>query len=187
MSETIDPQRVEEMAHKVVGDVAGAMSLFMAYLGDQAGVFAAMDGAGRLTCDELAARTGLNPKYLHEWLGSVSAAGYVTFDPANETFELTPEQALVFTREGQPACMQGFIQIVFSQFEMHEKAVETFRSGKGRPWSEHSACCFCGTDRFFRPGYAANLVDNWIPALEGVEGRLKAGAKIADIGCGHGS
>ena len=86
MSETIDPQRVEEMAHKVVGDVAGAMSLFMAYLGDQAGVFAAMDGAGRLTCDELAARTGLNPKYLHEWLGSVSAAGYVTFDPANETF-----------------------------------------------------------------------------------------------------
>jgi SAM-dependent methyltransferase len=187
MSEAIDEARLEQQIGKVIGDVAGAMSLFMAYLGDQAGVFAAMDGAGPLTCDALAAKTGLNPKYLHEWLGSVSAAGYIAFHSHNETFELTPEQALVFSREGQPACMQGFIQIVFSQFEMLDKAVDTFKSGKGRPWSEHSQCCFCGTDRFFRPGYAANLVDNWIPALDGVEAKLKAGAKVADIGCGHGS
>ena len=168
MSETIDEARLDQQIHKVIGDVAGAMSLFMAYLGDQAGVFAAMDGAGPLSCAALAEKTGLNPKYLHEWLGSVSAAGYVTLHP-DETFELTPEQALVFTREGQPACLQGFIQIVFSQFELLDKAVETFKSGKGRAWSEHSQCCFCGTDRFFRPGYAANLVDNWIPALGGVE------------------
>ena len=187
MSVAIDEGKLEQQVGKVIGDVAGAMSLFMVYLGDQAGVFAAMDGAGPLTCDSLAAKIGLNPKYLHEWLGSVSAAGYVTFDPVGETFELTPEQALVFSREGQPACMQGFIQIVFSQFEMLDKAVDTFKSGKGRPWSEHSQCCFCGTDRFFRPGYAANLVDNWIPALDGVEAKLKAGARVADIGCGHGS
>jgi len=187
MSEAIDETRLHDLIGKVIGDVAGAMSLFMAYIGDQAGVFAAMDGAGPLSCDQLAAKTGLNPKYLHEWLGSVSAAGYITFHSHNETFELTPEQALVFSREGQPACMQGFIQIIFSQFETHEKAVEIFKSGKGRPWSDHSACCFCGTDRFFRPGYAANLVESWIPSLAGVEGKLKAGAKIADIGCGHGS
>ena len=187
MSEAIDEARLEQQVGKVIGDVAGAMSLFMAYLGDQAGIFATMDGAGPLTCDALAEKTGLNPKYLHEWLGSVSAAGYITFDPAGETFELVPEQALVFSREGQPACMQGFIQIVFSQFEMLDKAVETFKTGKGRPWGEHSQCCFCGTDRFFRPGYVANLVDNWIPALEGVEAKLKTGAKVADIGCGHGS
>jgi SAM-dependent methyltransferase len=187
MSDAIDEAKLEQLIHKVIGDVAGAMSLFMAYLGDKAGVFEAMDGAGPLTCEALAAKTGLSPKYLHEWLGSVAAAGYVTFHSNDETFELTPEQALVFTREGQPANMQGFVQILFSQFETHEKAVEVFKSGKGRPWSDHTACCFCGTDRFFRPGYAANLVENWIPSLAGVEAKLKAGAKVADIGCGHGS
>lgn len=186
MSEEIDMAAVEQFAGKVVGDVAGALSLFMAYLGDQTGVFAALDGAGRLTCDELAARTGLNPKYLHEWLGCVSAAGYVTLHE-DETFSLTPEQALVMSREGQPACMQGFIQAVISQMEMHEKALATFKSGEGRPWSDHSQCLFCGTDRFFRPGYQANLLDAWIPALGGVGDKLAAGAKVADIGCGHGS
>jgi 2-polyprenyl-3-methyl-5-hydroxy-6-metoxy-1,4-benzoquinol methylase len=187
MSETIDEAKVQELAGKVVGDVAGAMSLLMAYLGDQAGVFEAMDRAGPVTVAQLAAKTGLNPKYLHEWLGSVAAAGYVTFDPAGETFELMPEQALVFAREGQPACMQGFFQLLVSQFEAHAKATETFKSGEGRPWGDHTQCLFCGTDRFFRPGYQANLVDSWIPALAGVEDKLRAGAKVADIGCGHGS
>ena len=186
MTETIDESRLNALIGKVIGDVAGAMGLFMAYLGDQAGVFAALDGAGRLTVGELAANTGLNPKYLHEWLGSVAAAGYVTLHE-DETFSLTPEQALVFTREGQPACMQGFFEVVISQFAAQDVAVETFRSGKGRPWSDHLPCCFCGTDRFFRPGYAANLVASWIPALEGVDAKLRAGAKVADIGCGHGS
>ncbi len=187
MSEAIDETQLNELIGKVIGDVAGAMSLYMAYLGDQAGVFAAMDGAGPLTVAQLAEKTGLNPKYLREWLGSVSAAGYVTFDAADETFSITPEQALVFTREGQPACMQGFFQLLVSQFAGHEKATETFISGQGRPWGDHPACLFCGTDRFFRPGYQANLVDSWIPALDGVEAKLRAGAKVADIGCGHGS
>lgn len=187
MTEQIDMGRVEELAGKVIGDVAGALSLYMAYLGDQAGVFEAMDGAGRLSVADLATRTGMNEKYLHQWLGSVSAAGYVSFHPDDETFSITPEQALIFTREGQPACMQGFIQAVVSQYESHEKAVETFKSGKGRPWSDQTECCFCGTDRFFRPGYAANLTSEWIPALDGVAEKLRSGAKIADIGCGHGS
>lgn len=182
-----DGAKLEQLAGKVIGDVAGALSLCLSYIGDQSGVFQAMDGAGRQSCEELARRTGLNPKYLHEWLGCVSAAGYVTHHPEDETFSLSPEQAMIFTREGQPACMQGFIQAVVSQYESHEKATETFKSGKGRPWSDQSQCCFCGTDRFFRPGYAASLVSEWIPALDGVEERLKAGAKIADIGCGHGS
>jgi 2-polyprenyl-3-methyl-5-hydroxy-6-metoxy-1,4-benzoquinol methylase len=186
MAEAIDEARLNDLVGKVIGDVAGALSLFMAYLGDQAGVFTALDGAGRLTVDQLAAKTKLNPKYLHEWLGSVAAAGYVTHHE-DDTFSLTEEQALVFTREGQPACMQGFFQLIVSQFAGHEKATETFRSGKGRPWGDHPACLFCGTDRFFRPGYQANLVDSWIPALEGVEAKLKAGARVADIGCGLGS
>ena len=187
MSEQIDMARVEELAGKVIGDVAGALSLYMAYLGDQTGVFEALDELGRVSVSQLAEHTGMNEKYLHQWLGSVSAAGYVNFHPEDETFSISPEQALIFSREGQPACMQGFIQAVVSQYESHEKAVKTFKSGKGRPWSDQSECCFCGTDRFFRPGYAANLTSEWIPALDGVEEKLKAGAKIADIGCGHGS
>lgn len=187
MSDQIDMKRVEEIAGKVVGDVAGAVSLFMAYLGDQAGVFDAMDGQGPMTCSQLATETGLNEKYLHEWLGSVAAAGYVNFNPEAETFELTPEQALVFGREGQPACMQGFIQAIIALYDTQEKAVETFKSGEGRPWSDHSPCLFCSTDRFFRPGYAAHLVNEWLPALHGVTEKLERGAKVADIGCGFGS
>jgi 2-polyprenyl-3-methyl-5-hydroxy-6-metoxy-1,4-benzoquinol methylase len=187
VSEAINEDRLNELIGKVIGDVAGAMGMFMAYLGDQAGVFAALDGMGRVTVDELAAKTGLNAKYLHEWLGSVSAAGYVNYHAGDETFSIDPEQALVFTREGQPACMQGFFEVLMSQFASQEAAIETFKSGKGRPWSDQLPCCFCGTDRFFRTGYEANLIGNWIPALAGVEDKLKAGAKIADIGCGHGS
>ena len=168
MSE-LDMEKLEALAGKVIGDVAGALSLYMAYLGDQTGLFDAMDKAGPCTIDQLAEKTGLNPKYLHEWLGSVSAAGYVTYDPGNGSFSLSEEQALVLGREGQPACMQGFIMAVVSQYEENEKAVDIFQSGKGRPWGDHSQCLFCGTDRFFRPGYMANLVENWIPALGGVE------------------
>ena len=142
---------------------------------------------GNVIGDVAGARTGYNRKYLHEWLGSMAAAGYVTLHAEDATFSLTPEQALVFTREGQPACMQGFFQAVVSQYEANEQAVETFKSGKGRPWSDQTPCCFCGTDRFFRPGYAANMVETWIPSLSGVDAKLKAGAKVADIACGHGS
>lgn len=182
----VNMEKLEALAGKVIGDVAGALSLYMAYLGDQSGLFDALDGAGRLSVDEFAAKTGHNPKYLREWLGSVCAAGYVTHHE-DDTFSLSEEQALVFGREGQPACMQGFIMAVVSQYEENEKAVEVFKSGKGRPWGDHSQCLFCGTDRFFRPGYMANLVENWIPALDGVDAKLKAGAKVADVGCGQGS
>lgn len=183
----VDGAKVEELAGKVVGDVAAALSLYMAYLGDQTGVFDAMDGEGRMTLDQIATKTGQNAKYLHEWLGSVCAAGYVTYHAEDDTFSLSPEQALVMAREGQPACMQGFIMAVVSQYEEHEKSTEIFRTGEGRPWGEHSECLFCGTDRFFKPGYAANLIDAWIPSLEGLSDKLDAGAKVADIGCGQGS
>lgn len=187
MSTQVDEGRLQELAGKVVGDIAGAMGVFMAYIGDQSGVYRAMRDSGPTTLEELASKTRLNPKYLHQWLGSNAAAGYVTYDATEDRFSLSPEQAIVFAEEGHPACLQGFFQAVVSQYETNQEAVDTFISGRGRPWGDHSRCLFCGTDRFFRPGYAANLLENWIPALDGVEEKLKAGAKIADIGCGHGS
>ncbi|MEL6285374.1 MAG: methyltransferase domain-containing protein [Pseudomonadota bacterium] len=187
MSDTVDMEKVEALAGKVVGDVAGAMGLLLAYLGDQAGVYAALETHGPCTAADLAEKLGMNAKYVHEWLASNAANGYITHDPATEHFSLTPEQALVFAREGHPACMQGFFQSVVGQFEKHDEALRTFKSGEGRPWGDHSVCTFCGTDRFFRPGYEANLLENWIPALDGVKDKLEAGAKVADIACGHGS
>ncbi len=182
-----DQGKLEEMAGKVIGDIAGATGVLMAYLGDQAGVYNAMDGEGPITSEALAKKTGLNERYLREWLSVNAAAGYVGYDPKTETFELSPEQATIFAREGQPMCMQGFFQAIISQFEAHEKVVDTFKSGKGRPWSDQPPCCFCATDRFFRPGYAAHLMDAWIPSLSGVKEKLEAGGSVADIGCGYGS
>lgn len=182
-----DEARFEQLFGKVLGDVGGAMGLFMAYLGDQCGVYAALEKSGGATHEELARETGVDARYLREWLSANAAFGYVDYDPDSERFSLGPEQAALFAHEGEPTCMQGFFQAIVAQYATHDTALEVFRSGRGRPWGEHHTCCFCGTDRFFRPGYAANLVDAWIPALGGVEARLEQGAKIADIGCGLGS
>jgi len=182
-----DQAKLEALSGKVIGDVAGAVSLFMSFLGDQAGVYAAMDKAGAATVSELAAQTGLREKYLREWLSANAAAGYIEYNAKDETFFLTPEQATIFSREGQPMCMQGFFQSVVALYDQHEKSIETFRTGEGRSWGEQSPCMFCGVDRFFRPGYAAHLTTEWIPALAGVADKLQAGIKVADIGCGYGS
>jgi 2-polyprenyl-3-methyl-5-hydroxy-6-metoxy-1,4-benzoquinol methylase len=183
----MNEDKFNELLGKVLGDVSGAIGLLMSYIGDQAGVYKILEEAGPCTHEELAKKSGIDARYLREWLSSNAALGYVDYNPDKDTFSLSPEQAAIFAHEGEPTCMQGFFQAVVSQYEAHETAVDVFKTGRGRPWSEHSQCCFCGTDRFFRPGYAANLVQNWIPALDGVDAKLKAGGKIADIGCGHGS
>ncbi|VAW08187.1 hypothetical protein MNBD_ALPHA05-1855 [hydrothermal vent metagenome] len=183
----MNEDKFNELLGKVLGDVSGAIGLLMSYIGDQAGVYKILEEAGPCTHEELAKKSGIDARYLREWLSSNAALGYVDYNPDKDTFSLSPEQAAIFAHEGEPTCMQGFFQAVVSQYEAHETAVDVFKTGRGRAWSEHSQCCFCGTDRFFRPGYAANLVQSWIPALDGVDAKLKAGGKIADIGCGHGS
>lgn len=183
----LDVQKLEDFAGKVMTDIGGAMSALLGYVGDQTGVYRAMRDHGPGTVAQLAKAAGVDERYLLEWLSSQAAAGYVNYHPDNETFSLSPEQAIVLAEEGHPACMHGFIQQLTAQFTTHEKAVETFRSGRGRGWEDHHSCCFCGTDRFFRAGYNANLVDQWLPALDGIEDRLKTGARVADIGCGLGS
>ncbi len=181
------PLSLEELGGKVGGDAAGALGVLLAYIGDQSGVYRALESHGPIDCESLAKETGLNARYLREFLSANAGHGYVTYHSETERFSLTEAQAAVFAHEGAPTCMQGFFQAIVSQYATHETALQTFKSGEGRPWGEHDACCFCGTDRFFRPGYEANLLETWIPALEGVDEKLNKGAVVADIGCGHGS
>lgn len=183
----IDPGKLEQLQGKVIGDVAGSMGLLMAYIGDKLDLYSALAEISPATSLELAESTGMDERYLREWLSANAAAGYVEYDAAAGRFALTPEQAVVFAAEGHPACMQGFFEAVMSVYFDEAKVREVFRSGQGLPWSDHSPCLFCGTERFFRPMYAMNLIDAWLPALDGVRPKLEAGAKVADIGCGHGS
>ncbi len=182
-----DMERLQTFVGKVMGDIGGALALLLSYIGDQSGVFRALRDHGPCSSAQLAQAAGVDERYLREWLSAMAAGGYVVYQPADDSFALTPEQAIVLAAEGHPACMQGFFQAVVSQFATHEQALDVFRSGAGRPWSSHHGCFFCGTDRFFRAGYAANLVDAWLPALDGVVERLHRGARVADVGCGYGS
>lgn len=183
----VDEQALEQFSHRVMADVGAALAVLLSFIGDQTGVYRAMRDLGPSRPDAIADAAGVDARYLLEWLSANAAAGYVDYNPEAGTFSLSPEQAIVLAQEGHPACFQGFMQQVTAQYTTHEKAIDTFRSGKGRGWDDHHACCFCGTDRFFRPGYAANLTSAWLPALDGMVERLEAGASVADVGCGHGS
>jgi len=183
----VNDQKLEELQGKVLGDVAGSLGLLMAYMGDRLDLYSALAELGEATSEKLAESTGLQERYVREWLSSNAAAGYVNYAAATSTFSMSPEQAVVFSAEGHPACMQGFFQAVVSAYLDEPKVTDVFRSGDGLPWSDHSPCLFCGTERFFRPLYAHNLVESWLPALDGVSEKLERGAKVADVGCGHGS
>ena len=179
--------KLEELAGKVVGDASAALGILLAYMGDQTGVYRAMADGEHRSADELAAIAEVDPRFLQELLSANAANGYVNYDAASTKFFMSPEQIAVFATEESPANMHGLLQVVVAQYSEHETAVDVFKNGKGRPWGEHHACQFCGTDRFFRPGYEMNLISNWIPALDGVQEKLEGGGTIADIGCGHGS
>ena len=186
-STAIDQGRFEALMGKALTDIGGAMALLLSYMGDRLGLYGALQRHGPGTSAEIAAEAGLDERYVREWLSGVAAAGQLDYDPASAKFTLSPEAELIYAAEGDPRCLQGFFQAVKSGFDDEEKTTEAIRAGRGLGWGDRSPCCFCGTDRFFRPGYAMNLVDNWIPALTGIREKLEAGAKVADIGCGHGS
>ncbi len=183
----LDQSKLEDLQTKVLEDVSGSLGLIMAYMGDRLDLYSALAELGAATSQELAESTGLEERYVREWLSANAAAGYVNYDAGSSAFSMSPEQFVIFGQEGHPACMQGFFQAVVSTYLDEPKATEVFRSGEGLPWSDHDGCLFCGTERFFRPMYAANLIENWLPALDGVVAKLESGAKVADVGCGHGS
>ncbi len=183
----IDEAKLHDFVGKVVGDVGGAFGAMMADIGDKLGLYKAMAEVGPVSSSQLASATGTAERYVREWLNSQAAGGYVTYDPATRRYGLPAEQALALAAEDSPAFLAGIFQSIGSMYRDEHKILDAFRTGKGVGWHEHDPDLFQGTERFFRPGYNANLVSSWIPALDGVEAKLKAGAKIADIGCGHGA
>jgi SAM-dependent methyltransferase len=183
----LDNTKLEQFIGKTVGEWGAAMGAMLILVGDRLGLFKAMAGAGALTPEQLASRTGTHPRIIKEWLAAQAAGGYVTYDPKTETFSLPEEQALALTDEDSPAYVAGAYQVLASVFKDEEKIVQAFKTGKGLGWGDHHHYLFEGTERFFRPNYVSNLTISWLPALEGVEAKLKAGgAKVADVGCGHG-
>ncbi|WP_254073044.1 class I SAM-dependent methyltransferase [Acidisphaera sp. S103] len=187
MSQSPDQDKLNTLLGRMVGDLGAVATGALVVLGDRLGLFKAMQEGGKLTAAELAARSGTHERYVREWLSAQAAAGYVEYDAGADRFHLTPEQALVFADEDSPAFMAGAFEVLSSLWIDEPKVSEAFRTGKGLGWHDHSACLFRGTERFFRPGYNANLIGSWLPALDGVVAKLENGARVADVGCGHGA
>jgi len=182
-----DQNKLDAFLGKMVGDLGSAATGALVVLGDRLGFYKAMQSGERMTAAELARRTGTHERNVREWLAAQAAAGYVGYDRDEDSFYLNAEQATVFADEDSPAFMAGAFEAVSAFWLDEPKVAEAFRTGKGLAWHDHSACLFRGTERFFRPGYNANLVSSWLPALDGVVDKLKQGARVADVGCGHGA
>jgi SAM-dependent methyltransferase len=183
----INEERLNAFLGQVVGEMGAALSAVLVDIGDKLGLYRALAAAGPLTSDELAERTGINERMVREWLANQVAGGYLDYDARAGRYALPPEHALALADEESPAFVQGGFQVLAAAFRDEPKIIEAFRSGTGLGWHEHDPELFVGTERFFRPGYNANLLSGWIPALEGVEEKLKAGGAVADVGCGLGA
>lgn len=183
----INEDKLNEFLGKVVGDFGAALSSSLVYIGQKLGLYKAMAGDGPVTPADLAQKTSTNERYIREWLINQAAGGYVDYDAASGRYSLSPEQAAALTDEASPFFVGGGFYVVKAMTAAVSRIENAFKNGGGMLWGEHDPDLFVGTERFFRPGYAEHLVASWIPALTGVEERLKAEGKVADIGCGHGS
>lgn len=186
MSPPIDETKLHAFVGKMLGDLGGALSVPTVRLGMRLGLFDRLAEAPA-TAGQLAARAGgLHERYVREWALAQAANGYVTYDGASERFSLSPEQAMVFAMPDSPVYLVGAFELVAAMIEAEPKVEQCFRHGEGVRWGDDSGCLFCATGAFFRPGYVNNIVQSWIPALDGVEQKLRAGAEVADVGCGVG-
>ena len=184
---TIDENKLNEFIGKFVGDLGAAMHATTVLIGDKLGLYKAMADGEPLSAGELAERTETDERYVREWLCAQAASGYVEYDPATERFRLPPEQAFALTNEYNPLFVPGGLQIAASTIKDADALAEAIRASRGVGWHEHHHDLYEGVERFFRPNYIGSLISSWIPALDGVEEKLEAGARVADIGCGHGS
>jgi SAM-dependent methyltransferase len=183
----IDEQKLGAFMNQAVAELGATLGAALVVIGDQLGLYKAMAGAGPLSSAQLAERTGTAERYVREWLNAQAAGGYLTYDPATKTYTLPPEQALALADESSPFFLCGAFQGFTSLVRDEPKIRKAFRSGAGVGWHEHHHDLFEGTERFFRTGYNAHLIAEWIPALDGVEEKLRAGIRVADVGCGLGA
>jgi 2-polyprenyl-3-methyl-5-hydroxy-6-metoxy-1,4-benzoquinol methylase len=182
----IDPTKLDALMGRAIADISAGYGGVMISIGNRLGLYKAMAGAGPLTSRELASRTHCAERYVREWLNSQVAGGYVSYHKISDSYELTPEQAFVLADEDSPVFMPNAWAVPASMWADELKAVEAFRTGNGIPWGDHDGRLFCGVAAFYRNGYKASLVPEWLPALDGVVEKLKTGARVADVGCGHG-
>lgn len=182
----IDEQKLNSFLEHTVYDLAAGYGGVMVSLGHKLGLYRVMAGAGRLSADEIADRAGCARRYVREWLNSQAAGGYAEYHLEDQTYELTPEQAIVLADSESPYFIPNAWNVPASMWFDEEKALETFKTGKGLGWDEHHERLFCGVAAFFRNGYQASLVQNWLPSLDGVVANLERGIRVADVGCGYG-
>jgi ubiquinone/menaquinone biosynthesis C-methylase UbiE len=187
MPHDIDESKLHQHLERMLSDIGAAMSASLVVIGDKLGLYKALAEGGPLTPTDLAKKTGTQERYVREWLHNQAAGGYVTYHPQTHTFSLTPEQAYLLADETSNHFIPGAFEIIASTAKDESRIADRFITGGGMAWGDHDPGLYHGTERFFRPNYAANLVKSWIPSLEGVEARLKKGIAVADTGCGHGS
>jgi SAM-dependent methyltransferase len=182
---TIDETVLNELVDRVISDVGATLQAPLMLLGDRLGLFRAL-ADGPLGTEQLAERTGTAERYAREWVRGQAAPGYVAYDPATDRYSLTPEQAHLFAEADGPSFVFGGFEMAIAAGQVSPRLERSFRDGLGIGWHEHDDGVFCGTARFFEPSYRSELVESWIPALDGASARLGAGARVADVGCGHG-
>ncbi len=182
----VDEARLMDFLHKFVGDLGATMAAGNVVIGDKLGLYRAL-ADGPASPQELAARTGTAARYVEEWLRGQAASGYVQYDAATGAYSMTDEQVFALTDPDGPIFMPGAYQLALGTLKAEPEITRAFRTGEGFGWHQHDSDVFTGCERFFRPGYTANLISAWLPALDGVEAKLRDGARVADVGCGHGS
>jgi SAM-dependent methyltransferase len=182
----MDEAKLHQLVGQLLADLGGAASVALVRMGDTLGLYKTLHEKGSMTCEELAGAANVDQRYLREWLSHQAASNYLNYQSATGKFTLSEEQAMLFAIEDSPVAMMGAFDGVVAWSEQQPKVQSAFRNGGGVAWGDHGPCLFCSTARFFRPGYVHNLVQNWLPALDGVVAKLRNGAKVADVGCGHG-
>jgi len=182
-----DEAKLQAFMGRMMTDMGALTNAILVHIGDQLGLYKALLEAGPTTSIALAKRTGTAERLVREWLSAQAAQGYVRYDTVSGEFSLSPEQAMVFALPDSPVYMAGFYDVARGLFDDTPKIVNAFRSNGAMGWDQHNGCLFCGTQRLFRPAYMHNLVNSWLPALDGVVAKLERGALVADVGCGHGA